>query len=112
MGIEPVMGLSSYDSITKIQPMNYAIENEAEVSDVYSSESTKQTAGINATNPIQYPNATTYEADPIKKQDESLEASQEFNAVASKFAGAITGYNASSKGTGYGVVGSTIDVYA
>ena len=59
MAIAPIGGLSSYGPIAGVQPMNYAVENDSDFSDVYSTESTKQTGGVNGAPPVQYPNGFT-----------------------------------------------------
>ena len=47
MAIAPISGLTTYAPVASVQPMNYAVQNNSEVSDVYVSETTKNSAAVN-----------------------------------------------------------------
>ncbi|QFJ54893.1 hypothetical protein [Pseudobutyrivibrio xylanivorans] len=115
MAIAPISGISSYDQVGTIQPMNYAVENTAGFSDVYNAETTKQTAGVNGTHPVQYPNARVEEveeaADPAALQQKTLQAASSFNDIAAKFMN-TTGYSMKGVGNTYNMSGSRFDAYA
>lgn len=118
MGIAPISGLSSYGSIASVQPMNYAVENDADFSEVYTAESTKDTGGVNGTHPVQYPNAkvetaeeTAKPVDPLERQKKALQVAGDFNDIAMKFA-ANTGYGMDAVGASYNMAGSRFDAYA
>lgn len=98
MAISPIMGIGSYGSVASVQPMNYSVENTAQVSDVYNAETTKQSAGVNGAAPVQYPNAQVQ--------------SKSFNDIAAQFTSNNTSYTTKGVGTKYGMVGSKFDAYA
>lgn len=119
MAIAPIGGLSSYSSISSVQPMNYAVDNTAEVSDAYNVDSTKQTAGVNGASPVLYPNATVSEVedkapqiDPLERQKRNIQVSNDFNNIAMKFSTNNTGYGMSGVGSSYSMSGSRFDAYA
>ena len=119
MAISPIMGLGSYSSIAQVQPMNYAVENTADYSDVYNTESTKQTGGVNGAAPVKYPNATIKEVDdsskfidPLEKQRKTLQVSNDFNNIAAKFNADTTGYSSMGAAASYSVAGNGFDAYA
>lgn len=117
MAIAPISGLSTYSPVADIQPMNYAVENTAGFSDVYASESTKQTGGVNSAAPVQYPNATVQEVevdavDPLEKQKQALQAASDFNNIAEQFSQNNTSYSNLGIGASYSMIGSGFDAYA
>ena len=117
MGITPITGLSS-NGISSVQPMNYAVSNEAGFSDVYAAESTKQAGMVQGTKPVQYPNATIEEigsvdsVDPMEKLRENQKVTGQFNNIASKYVSTNVGYSRAGTAQGYGIEGSRLDVYA
>jgi len=90
--------------------MNYAVENQSDVSASYV-ESMEQVASayVDATPPVQYPN--TY-ANHIQAVEQSQKVSEAYNEVAYQFQGQTTGYDAASFGYTYGMEGATFDAYA
>ncbi|MCR4695148.1 MAG: hypothetical protein K5773_07515 [Pseudobutyrivibrio sp.] len=118
MAISPIMGLSSYGSVSSVQPMNYAVENTAGFSDVYQAESTKNSAGVNSTTPVRYPDAQINEIEVGPKVDEGArlaknqEVNSSFNQIAEKFSAVKTGYTKDAQGLSYGQLGGGIDIYA
>lgn len=120
MAIAPIGGLSTYSPVASVQPMNYAVTNEAEVSDVYATDVTKNTAGINGANPVQYPNATISTApvererliDPTAMLEERRRTASAYNDIASQFKTHNTGYSRAGIGNSYGMAGSRFDAFA
>ena len=119
MAIAPIGGLSSYGSISSVQPMNYAVDNDADFSDVYNTQSTKNTGGVNGAAPVKYPNATVSEddnstrlVDPLEKQRRTLQAASDFNSIASQFLADTTGYSNMGHAASYSMAGSGFDAYA
>lgn len=120
MAIAPISGVNSYMSTASVQPMSYAVPNEAEVSDVFAAEVTKNTAGINGTNPVQYPNAQV-KTTPVEKEtlidptallEQRRKAASAFNEIASQFRTANTGYSKAGIGNSYGLAGNRFDAFA
>ena len=120
MAIAPISGINSYMSTASIQPMNYAVENGAEVSDVFTAETTKNTNGINGTTPVQYPNAQVKEKkeeeehliDPTAMLEQRKKTASAFNEIASQFRTANTGYSKAGVGNSYGLAGNRFDAFA
>ena len=120
MAITPVSGINSYMSTASIQPMNYAVENGSEVSDVFAAETTRNTNGINGASPVQYPNAQVKEKkvdeeqliDPTAMLEQRKRTASAFNEIASQFRTANTGYSKAGIGNNYGMAGSRFDAFA
>ena len=119
MAIAPIGGLSTYSPISSIQPMNYAVQNQAEVSDVYAEDVTRNTAGVNGASPVQYPNATI-KTEPVARQgvidptemlEQKKRAASAYNDIASQFKTNNTGYSRSGIGNSYGMAGSRFDAF-
>jgi len=118
MAISPIMGLSAYSSVSNVQPMNYAVSNESEVSDVFANESMQQAGGVKGASPVLYPNATVKEdkvskvADPFERQKKNLQVSSDYNDIAAQFTSNNTSYSKIGTGSSYSTAGSRIDIYA
>lgn len=118
MAIAPIGGLTTYSPVSNVQPMNYAVTNDSEVSDVYAAETTKNSAVVNGTSPVQYPNATVSEApvsevaDPIEIQRRKQAVDSRYNEIAMKFMQDNPSYTARARGASYQMVGSKFDAYA
>lgn len=118
MAIAPISGLNTYAPIASVQPMNYAVQSNSEVSDVYVSETTKNSAAVNGTSPVKYPNATVSESpvsevlDPIEFQRRRQTVDSRFNEIAMKFMQDNPSYTARAQGAIYQMVGSNFDAYA
>jgi hypothetical protein len=96
----------------EIRPQNYAIENESEVSDAFTQAMAMQGVnGINGPSPVQYPNASV-EENKVEAAEQSRQANQMFNKIASAYQGMNTSYNANGGAMSYGMVGNTIDLSA
>lgn len=103
-----------------IQPMNYTVNNESEVSDAFAE--TGMDGSVKSVPPVVYPNARTVESsegdesNPLKLSADVARKSQQvnrfYNDVASGFRGMITGYNGSTQGLSYEMPGGTIDLFA
>ena len=110
-------GLSAYGNAVAVRPMNYAVENQSQVSSAYQ-DSVKQLSGagsfpgIGATNPVQYANAQYVKVDSTVQVQRAQEAKRGLNTVASGFAGRAVGYDEASATYGYEMIGSTLDLYA
>lgn len=119
MAISPIMGIGSYSSISYVQPMNYAVDNDADFSDVYNTESTKQSGVVNGASPVQYPDAqiqdvdeSAIQIDPLERQQKTLQVSNDYNNIAMKFSSDNTSYSMKGVGASYGTAGSRFDAYA
>ncbi len=120
MAIAPISGINSYMSTASVQPMSYAVENEAEVSDVFAAEVTQNTSGVNGAIPVQYPNATV-KNEPVEKErlidptamlEQRRRTASAFNEIASQFRTANTGYSKAGIGNSYGLAGNRFDAFA
>lgn len=119
MAIAPIGGVSSYSQISSVQPMNYAIDNDADFSDVYTNESVKNGAAVTGASPVQYPNATVRDVDsnsmvvdPLERQKHNIKVSSDFNDIAAKFITGNTAYSAGGIGSTYSTSGAHFDAYA
>ncbi|MBO6129337.1 MAG: hypothetical protein J6P79_10640 [Pseudobutyrivibrio sp.] len=119
MAIAPIGGISSYSQISSVQPMNYAIDNDADFSDVYTNESVKNGAAVTGASPVQYPNATVRDVDSnsmvvdqLERQKHNLQVSSDFNDIASKFLSGNTSYGLNGRGSTYSTSGAHFDAYA
>ncbi len=118
MAIAPISGLTTYSPVSNVQPMNYAVENNSEVSDVYAAETTKNSAAVNGTSPVQYPNATVSNSpvsevvDPIEIQRRKQAVDSRYNEIAMKFMQDNPSYTARARGASYQMVGSKFDAFA
>ena len=118
MGITPIAGINSYDPVSSVQPMNYAVSNDSDFSDVYATETTKKDGVVTGAQPVQYPNATIdkvdseKEVDPMERLRQNQEVSGQFNSIAGKYASMNVGYSKMGAGQTYGMEGSRLDLYA
>ncbi|WP_033152894.1 hypothetical protein [Pseudobutyrivibrio ruminis] len=119
MAISPIMGIGSYSSISYVQPMNYAVDNDADFSDVYNTESTKQSGVVNGASPVQYPDAqiqdvdeSAIQIDSLERQQKTLQVSNDYNNIAMQFSSNNTSYSMKGVGASYGMAGSRFDAYA
>ncbi len=108
------IGSSPY-GMSYVQPMQYSISNEADVSDVY--EETGLQGAVKSVPPVIYPNAQEISStedipDDIKVVEKSQEANRMYNDIAEKFQGMTVGYDQSSAGMSYGLAGNSLDLYA
>ena len=97
---------------SQVKPLSYGLSNQSatSVSFAESMQAVGGNEGVGLVTPTQYPNARL--VSPIEKAEETVRASKAYNEVASAFEGVTNGYNRESKGTNYGTVGATVDVYA
>ncbi len=110
---------SSY-GMNYIQPMNYALKNESEVSDEFVQRGV-QGLLTNVT-PVRYPNAQAIptasdnKEDPMQMAAASVKKSQEanrmYNDVAEKFQGMTVGYSQDQAAVAYGMQGYALDLFA
>jgi hypothetical protein len=112
-------GIGSAYGASFIQPMNYSLKNQADVSDAFIE--TGMSGAIMNVPPVIYPNAQAIpkaegESDPLSLSANTVRKSQEanklYNDVAAKFQGMTTGYTQSTEGISYGMSGSTVDLFA
>ncbi len=97
---------------SQVKPLSYGLSNKSVTSASFA-ESMQAVGGnenVGLVTPTQYPNARL--VSPLEKADETVRVSKAYNEVASAFEGVTNGYNRESKGTNYGMVGATVDVYA
>ena len=111
-------GLGSPYGMSYIQPMNYALKNQSEVSDSFIE--TGMSGAVMNVPPVKYPNATEIipsdeENNPLKLSagvvKKSQDANRMYNDVASKFQGMTTGYSQDTQALSYGMAGNTIDLF-
>jgi hypothetical protein len=111
-------GIGNPYGMSFVQPMNYNIKNQSEISDAF--VETGMSGAVMNVPPVVYPNAQvsstgdennplSLSADVVKK---SQEANKMFNDVAQKFQGMTTGYSQNTQPLSYGATGSTIDLFA
>ena len=102
-----------------VQPMNYALKNESEVSDAFIQQGAQ--GAIPSVTPVGYPNATivgndSEDEDPMKLAIGAVQKSQEvnkvYNDVASRFQGMTVGYSQNQAGYGYEMAGAKLDLFA
>ena len=101
-----------------IQPMNYSLKNESEISDSFIE--TGMSGAVMNVPPVKYPNAheiipSDEESDPLKLSANVVRKSQDanrmYNDVASRFQGMTTGYSQDTQALSYGMAGNTIDLF-
>ena len=110
-GYYPTMSTSPVSSVGSVEtvPMNYAVDNESEVSDVYTQMMRTSGAGsIKGPSPVAYPNAQIQE-NQISQVQEQSKANSYYNDIAKGFSGMNTSYDASGAGSSYQMVGSQFD---
>lgn len=110
--IAPIQGLTGYSPVSRVIPMNYSVKNDAELSAVYNSESTKNSQGVTSVRPVLYPNAQEVEDVKAQRSNDVKAADKIYNDIASSFNGNVTGYTNMSVGTNYGIIGGSFDMYA
>ena len=106
-------GVSSAYSMYQVRPMNYALSNQAPVSDVYDEH--KQVDNISTVAPVVYPNAQEVKVGEVAStdgKDESMKVNQQFNQIASKFGTDTIGYGRNMAAQTYGQLGSSFDAFA
>lgn len=106
-----VGAISSYGQLASIKPLNYALSNNARVSDAYQ-KSVQTQDQIELVPPVRYPNARTEASDPIAKANEATKTNQEFNAIAARYGSSPIGYSADSTAAAYSQLGSSFDAIA
>ena len=105
-------GVNAY-SMYQVRPMNYALSNQAPVSDVYDEH--KQVDNISTVAPVVYPNAQEVKVGEVAStdgKDESMKVNQQFNQIASKFGTDTIGYGRDMAAQTYGQLGSSFDAFA
>ncbi|WP_029232323.1 hypothetical protein [Butyrivibrio sp. VCB2006] len=119
MGIS-IGSIGSSYGMSFVQPMNYTIKNQSEVSD----EFTKKGVSGLVTNvaPVAYPNAQAVteagdeEEDPMQMAIDMVKKSQDanrmYNDVAQKFQGMTVGYTQNQGAMSYGISGGNLDLFA
>ncbi len=101
-----------------IQPLNYNLKNESDVSDSFIE--TGMSGAVTNVPPVRYPNAQALtpsdeESDPLKLSANVVRKSQEanrmYNDVAARFQGMTTGYSQDTQAMSYAMAGNTIDLF-
>ena len=112
-------GIGSTYGMNYIQPMNYSVKNQADVSDAFME--TGMSGAIMNVPPVTYPNAQEVpkaddENNPLAASADVVKRSQEankmYNDVASKFQGMTVGYGQDTAAMSYAVSGSNLDLFA
>ena len=118
MGLS-VGSIGSLYSASYVQPMNYSVKNEADVSDAFNENGMQ--GMVQNVAPVIYPNAqeiagATDEKDPLQLSMNTVQKSQEanrmYNEVAQRFGGMTVGYGQDMGGMTYGTTGATLDLFA
>lgn len=117
MGLS-VGGIGNMYGMSFVQPLNYKLKNEADISDAFT-ETGMQGAVMNVP-PVIYPNAqiasTQEDSDSLSMSMDYVKKSQEanraYNEVAQKFQGMTVGYGQNMSGQTYGVQGASLDLFA
>ena len=109
LSISPIQGFS----MTAIQPLNFLVKNQADISDAYA-ESVQGADNSSLVNPVGYHTARkqTVELPELKKAQEASETNQAFNAIAAQYGNSTIGYSYAAEGATYGVTGSMFDALA
>ncbi|MCR5666607.1 MAG: hypothetical protein K6G01_07225 [Eubacterium sp.] len=112
LAISPV---SSSMNTKVVQPINYALQNEANVSDAYVSQ-VNQPKEIDDVTPVIYPTSRatqqTQVVDSSKRLEQAQQVAQKYNEIASSFGGATVGYASDSSALAYQAIGAGFDMYA
>ncbi|MCR5272024.1 MAG: hypothetical protein K6E13_03470 [Lachnospiraceae bacterium] len=107
-----ISGIGNISSMNRIEPLQYSVKNEAEVSDVFTNESVSGGGKVDSVNPVIYPNArSSSTTTPSVDTARIMQASKEYNEVALGFGGMNTGYSSTAASYGYGIEGSLFDTY-
>ncbi len=93
-------------------PMNYAVDNQSEVSGAFV-ESMQEAAPskVDAAPPVRYATATMERVDPMEKAGRSQQVSRAYNSLASQFGGNVTGYGQDRAAKAYQTVGQSVDLF-
>lgn len=107
-------------NMSYIQPMNYNVKNESDISDAFIE--TGMSGAVMNVPPVIYPNAQEVtksdddESNPLALSmntvRKSQEANRQFNDVAQRFQGMTTGYSQNNQALSYGMSGNTLDLFA
>lgn len=119
MGIS-IGSIGSPYGMSFVNPMNYTIKNQSEVSDEFTNHGAKGL--VPNVTPVGYPNAQAVSAveddnedlmqmaiDMVKK---SQETERMYNDVAQKFQGMTIGYSQDQGALSYGISGGNLDLFA
>ena len=113
-----VGGIGSLYGTSFIQPMNYNLKNESDVSDAFIE--TGMSGAVMNVPPVRYPNAQAIvssdeQNDPLQLSANVVKKSQEanrmYNDVAARFQGMTTGYGQDTQALSYGMAGNSIDLF-
>ncbi|MCR5469201.1 MAG: hypothetical protein K6F37_09590 [Lachnospiraceae bacterium] len=109
-GIAPI---GAYSSMSRIEPLNYSIKNEADFSDAFNENQVTGKGKVDSVSPVTYPNASVSESSKMPEVDtaKKMQATKEYNDVALSFGGMNTGYSSSAASIGYATTGSMFDAY-
>ena len=108
--MNPVQGITYRSTV----PQAYSIENKSDFSDAFvqSVESLPSADAVEGAAPVQYPTASVVSRH-IGQLEDSKRVAAGLNSIAASFEGLTTGYGRSGVGSrGYGMVGSTVDLFA
>ena len=97
---------------SSVKPLAYGLSNQSVTSASFaeSMEQVGASDGVGAVSPTRYPNARLVSS--ADKAAEGIRVARAYNDVAEGFQGVTNGYNNKSQGTGYSMVGATVDMYA
>ncbi len=112
--VNSAYGASGVSQIGTVEqkPINYAIDNQSEVSGAFKSSLVGLGRdSVTGAAPVQYPTAQI-ETNRINQVEKNQEANRAFNAVAGAHLESVATYNAASMVQSYGMVGSQVDLFA
>jgi hypothetical protein len=119
MGIS-IGAIGSSYGMSFVQPMNYTIKNQSEVSDEFVNRGAQ--GAIPNVTPVGYPNAQVVataedeEEDPMQMAIDMVKKSQDanrlYNDVAQRFKGMTVGYSQDQSAMSYGISGGNLDLFA
>ncbi len=118
MAIGGISPISAYSSMAAIQPLQYKVKNESEISDAYSESmeslgAAQSMAPVDAPSPVAYP--TAQKSSMIQgagQTDIAKKVAQAYNNIASGFADKVTSYSKQGSGEKYEMLGNSIDLFA
>ena len=108
--MNPIQGVSYRSAV----PQAYTVENQSDFSDAFveSMRSLSSTDAVEGAAPVQYSTATVMTRH-IGQIEASQRSNEGYNTIAAGFEGRTVGYGAGAGATtGYGMVGSHIDLFA
>ena len=110
MGIGGISSAYGAYAMYRTQPMSYAVQNEADVSDAYKeSMGVGRARSLDPTPPVLYPNAQRSQVAGASRPADEQTVNRQFNSIAERYTGNNIGYDRGAQGQSYSVTGSMFD---